>query len=133
MPLGQPAARIDPRACTHRWCCLDRCRAWPIKDALAAWAADAIVWDGHGAHTARLLADLPVAHVPLSAYSPELNSSERVFDEIHLRAEGRAYSPVAEKEAIVDVYLRDFAADPCASATSYTGIGSPPRSNSPFA
>ncbi len=70
---------VDPRAGTLRWRWLERCRAEPIKQALAAWAPDAVVWDGHGAHTARLLADLPVARVRLPSYSPELNPAERVF------------------------------------------------------
>ena len=60
---------VDPRAGTLRWRWLDRCRAGPIKQALAEWAPDAVVWDGHGAHTARLLA-APTTPSPTSRPSP---------------------------------------------------------------
>ena len=103
---------VDPRAGTLCWRWLERCRAGPIKDALAAWAPDAVVWDGHGAHTARLLADLPTARVRLPPYSPELNPAERVFEEVRRRVEGRTYDAVADKQARADAYLRDLAADP---------------------
>ena len=68
--------------------------------------------DGHGAHTARLLADLPTARVRLPPYSPELNPAERVFQEVRRRVEGRCYDAVADKQARADAYLRDLAADP---------------------
>ena len=61
---------VDPRAATLRWRWLARCRAQPIRDVLAAWAPDAVVWDGHGAHTAKLLAALPLARVRLPPVQP---------------------------------------------------------------
>jgi hypothetical protein len=103
---------VDPRAGTLRWRWLEHCRAGPIREALAAWAPAAVVWDGHGAHTARLLADLPTARIRLPPYSPELNPAERVFQELRRRAEGRTYATVADKQAVVDAHLRDLAADP---------------------
>jgi hypothetical protein len=103
---------VDPRAGTLRWHWLDRPRAAPIKEVLAAWALDAVVWDGAGAHRAKLLADLPTARVRLPAYSPELNPAERVFEEIRRRTEGRVYDAVADKQAIADAYLADLAAHP---------------------
>jgi hypothetical protein len=103
---------VDPRAGTLRWRWLARCRAGPIREALADWAPDAVVWDGHGAHTATLLADLPVARVRLPAYSPELNPAERVFQELRRRVEGRTYAALADKQAIADAYLAELAADP---------------------
>jgi hypothetical protein len=103
---------VDPRTGTLRWRWLERCRAGPIRDVLAAWAPDAVVWDGHGAHTARLLADLPVARVRLPPYSPELNPAERVFQEVRRHVEGRTYTAVADKQAAADAYLAALAADP---------------------
>ena len=103
---------VDPRAGTLRWRWLERCRAEPIRATLAAWAPDAVVWDGHGAHTARLLADLPLARVRLPSYSPELNPAERVFQELRRRIEGRTYATIADKQAVADAYLRELAADP---------------------
>lgn len=103
---------VDPRAGTLRWRWLERCRAAPIKEALEAWALDAVVWDGAGAHRAKLLADLPTTRVRLPAYSPELNPAERVFEEIRRRTEGRVYDTVADKQAVAQAYLADLAADP---------------------
>ncbi len=103
---------VDPRAGTLRWRWLERCRAGPIREALATWAPDAVLWDGHGAHTAKLLADLPSARIRLPAYSPELNPAERVFEEIRRRVEGQTYPTVADKQAVVDTYLTDLATDP---------------------
>jgi transposase len=103
---------VDPRAGRLRWRWLERPRAEPIKAALAEWALDAVVWDGAGAHRARLLADLPTVRVRLPPYSPELNPAERVFQEIRRRIEGRVYDAVADKQAVADAYLRDLARDP---------------------
>ena len=87
-------------------------RAAPIKETLAAWALDAIIWDGAGTHRARLLADLPTARVRLPSYSPELNPAERVFQEIRRRTEGRVYAAIADKQAVAQGYLASLAADP---------------------
>ena len=103
---------VDPRAGTLRWRWMERCRADAIKPVLAEWRPAAVVWDGHGAHTARLLADLPVARVRLPPYSPELNPAERVFQEVRRRVEGRCYDAVADKQARADAYLRNLAVDP---------------------
>jgi hypothetical protein len=103
---------VDPRAGTLRWSWLDRCRAAPIRATLAAWALDAVIWDGAGAHRANLLADLPTVRVRLPAYSPELNPAERVFQEIRRRTEGCVYDSVADKQAIADAYLTTLAAHP---------------------
>lgn len=103
---------VDPRAGTLQWRWLERCRAAPIKEALAAWAPDAVVWDGAGAHRAKLLADLPTVRVRLPPYSPEVNPAERIFQEIRRRTEGRVYDAVADKQAIAQAYLASLAADP---------------------
>jgi hypothetical protein len=102
---------VDPRAGAVRWRWLARCRAGPIKDVLAQWAPDAVVWDGHGAHRATLLADLPIARVRLPPYSPELNPAERIFQEVRRHVEGHTYASVADKQAVVDALLAELAAD----------------------
>jgi hypothetical protein len=103
---------VDPRAGTLRWRWLERPRAAPIKETLAAWALDAVIWDGAGAHRAKLLADLPTARVRLPPYSPELNPAERVFQEIRRRTEGQVYDSVADKQAVAQAYLANLAANP---------------------
>jgi hypothetical protein len=103
---------VDPRAGTLRWRWLERPRAAPIKEVLADWMLDTVIWDGAGAHRARLLADLPTTRVRLPPYSPELNPAERVFQEIRRRTEGRVYDTVADKQAIAQAYLASLSADP---------------------
>ena len=71
-----------------------------------------MLWDGHGVHAARLLADLPTVWVRLSPYSPELTPAERVIQELRRNVEGRVYATVAEKQAVADAYLRELAAEP---------------------
>ena len=101
---------VDPRAGTLRWRWLERCRAGPIRDTRAAWAPGAVVWDGHGADRARLLADLPTARVRLPPSSPALNPAERVFEEIRRRTEGHVYDTLADKQARAEAYLVTLAA-----------------------
>jgi hypothetical protein len=103
---------VDPRAGRLRWRWLERPRAEPIKAALAEWALDAVVWDGAGAHRAKLLRELGTRRVFLPPYSPELNPAERVFEELRRRVEGRTYATVADKRARAEAYLRELAADP---------------------
>jgi transposase len=103
---------VDPRAGTLRWHWLERLRAEALRATLADWALDAVIGDGHGAHRARLLADLPTRRVGLPPYSPELNPAERVFQELRRRLEGRAYPTVADKQTAADTYLTQLAADP---------------------
>ena len=103
---------VDPRAGTLRWRWLERLRAEPLKATLADWAPAAVVWDGHGAHRARLLAALPTARVFLPPYSPELNPAERIFEELRRRVAGHPYATIADKRAVADAYLRELAADP---------------------
>ena len=103
---------VEPRAGTLQWRWLARCRATLIKESLAAWQPAAVVWDGHGAHTAKLLADVPVARVRLPPYSPELNPAERVFQEVRRRIEGDVYPSLADKQAAAEVYISELATDP---------------------
>jgi transposase len=102
---------VDPRAESVRWRWLERCRAGPIKDVLAEWAPDAVVRDGHRAHRAHLLADLPIVRVRLPPYSPELIPAERIFQELRRDVEGRTYASVADKQAAADAFLAELAAD----------------------
>ena len=103
---------VDPRAGTLRWRWRECLRADALKATLADWVLEAVVWDGHGAHQARLLADLPSRRVRLPPYRPELNPAERAFEEIRRCVEGRTYDAVADKQAVADAYLTELAADP---------------------
>jgi transposase len=85
-------------------------RAWVRR--LAAGAPAAVVWDGHGSHTIRLRADLPLACIRLPPYSPELNPAECVFEEIRRHTDGRICDTLADKQARADAYVAQLATGP---------------------
>jgi hypothetical protein len=103
---------VDP--CTGRiqWAWLDRFRQEQLKPVVAAWGLAGIVWDGAGAHRGKTLRELPTVRLFLPPASPELNPAERVFEEIRRRVEGRIYPDLAAKQAVVEGYLQELAADP---------------------
>jgi hypothetical protein len=102
---------VDPRTGALRWEWLARMRQEQLRPVLEEWGLDGVVWDGAGAHRGRRLRDLPTERVFLPPYSPELNPAERVLEEIRRRVEGRVYETLAAKQAEVEAYLRELAAD----------------------
>lgn len=103
---------VDPRSGRLQWQWLARFRQEQLKPVLADWKPAAIVWDGAGAHRGKQLRDLPTQWVFLPSYSPELNPAERMFEEIRRRVEGRVYPDLDAKQAVVETYLQELAADP---------------------
>jgi hypothetical protein len=103
---------VEPRTGALRWQWLERFRQEHLKPVLADWGMDAVVWDGAGAHRGKQLRDLPTARIFLPPYSPELNPAERVLEEIRRRVEGCVYDSLDAKQAAVDAYLQELAADP---------------------
>ncbi len=103
---------VDPRTGTLRWSWLERFRQDHLKPVLAAWGLDAILWDGAGAHRGKTLRELPTVRLFLPPSAPELNPAERVFEEIRRQVEGQVYPDLAAKQAVVEAYLQDLAADP---------------------
>ena len=103
---------VDPRAGRLRWQWLERFRQEHLRPVLEAWGAQAVVWDGAGAHRGKRLADLPTARIVLPPASPELNPAERGFEEVRRRVEGRVYETLAAKQDAVEAYLTELAADP---------------------
>lgn len=103
---------VDPRTGLLKWRWVERFRQEHLKPVLASWALDAVIWDRAGAHRGKQLADLPTVRIFLPPYSPELNPAERVFAEIRRRVEGRVYATLAAKQATVEHYLEQLAADP---------------------
>ena len=103
---------VDPRSGQVRWRWLDRFRQETLKPVLAEWRLAAVLWDGAGAHRGKTLRGLPTRRLFLPPYAPELNPAERVFQEIRRRVEGRVYPDLATKQAVVEVYLQELAADP---------------------
>ena len=78
------ALAVDPTG-RWRWRGLERFRKVPVAEVVAAWQADgiqALVWDNAPSQTAKLVRRVGLPRVGLPPYSPELNSAERVFEEI---------------------------------------------------
>ena len=103
---------LDPRTGRLRWQWLERFRQDQLKPVLIAWKLSAILWDGAGAHRGKTLREVPTQRLFLPPYAPELNPVERVFEEIRRRVEGRVYPDLATKQAVVEAYLQELAADP---------------------
>lgn len=103
---------VDPRTGTLRWRWLERFRQAHLKPVLADWGLAAVVWDGAGPHRGKQLQELPTERIFLPPYSPELNPAERVLEEIRRRVEGRVYDSLDAKQADVEAYLQELAADP---------------------
>lgn len=103
---------VDPRSGQVRWQWLERFRQEHLKPVLTAWGLDAILWDGAGAHRGKQLRELATRRLFLPPYAPELNPVERVFAEVRRRVEGRVYPTLDAKQAVVEAYLQELAADP---------------------
>ena len=103
---------VDPRTGGLRWQWLERFRQEQLKPVLVDWKLNAILWDGAGAHRGKTLREVPTQRLFLPPYAPELNPVERVFAEIRRRVEGRVYPDLTAKQAVVERYLQDLAADP---------------------
>lgn len=103
---------VEPRSGQLRWQWLARFRQDQLKPVLAAWELDAIVWDGAGAHRGKQLGELATVRIYLPPYSPELNPVERVLEEIRRQVEGKVYDTLDAKQAAVESYLQELAADP---------------------
>ncbi len=103
---------VDPLSGELRWAWIGRMRTEQLQPVLAAWGLDGIVWDGAPSHRGKGLRDLPTRRVLLPPYSPELNPAERVFEEIRRRVEGRVYESLQAKQAEVEAFLQELAADP---------------------
>ena len=73
---------------------------------------DGLVWDNAPSHRDDEITDLDVALVGLPAYSPELNPTERLFEEIRRHVEGRVYATLDDKVADVQAFLERLDADP---------------------
>jgi hypothetical protein len=60
----------------------------------------------------RSLEGTGVRQVLLPLYAPELDPAERVFRAIRPEVEGKVYADLSAKQALVEGWLRDFAANP---------------------
>jgi len=86
---------------------------WPTVAGIQEMGIlDGLVWDNAPSHRDDEITDLDVALVGLPAYSPELNPTERLFEEIRRHVEGRVYATLDDMVAEVQTFLEELDADP---------------------
>lgn len=103
---------VEPLTGALRWAWLERMRQEHLRPVLAAWELAGLIWDGAPSHRGKSLQELPTRRVLLPPYSPELNPAERVFEELRRHVEGTVYESLRAKQATVEAYLEEFAAEP---------------------
>jgi transposase len=73
---------------------------------------EVLIWDRAPSHRSRQVREVGVRLIEQPAYSPELNPSERVFEELRRRVEGRVYGDLEKKKAAIEEEIERLAADP---------------------
>ncbi len=72
-----------------------------------------LVWDGAGSHRSKDVQNFQgIDSIVQPPFSPELNSVERVFEEVRRATDGRVYENIEEKRDATDVFMRGLASDP---------------------
>src|SRR3712207_9170705 len=89
---------VSPLTGEVNWEWIERMRQEYIRPVLQRWALGAVVWDKAPSHRAKSLAELGTARVFLPSFSPELNSAERVFEEVRRREEGKVHGSLHDKK-----------------------------------
>lgn len=73
---------------------------------------EVLIWDRAPSHRARQVKEIGVRLIEQPPYSPELNPSERVFEELRRVVEGKVYGDIEKKKAVIEREIRRLAADP---------------------
>ena len=72
-----------------------------------------LVWDGAGSHRSKDVRSVEgINSIVQPPYSPELNPTERIFQEVRRWTDGRIYESIEEKMSAVDTFMRGLASDP---------------------
>lgn len=98
-----------------------------IAKVVVHWQAKGIeimVWDRAPGHRGKEVKKVGVKLIEQPPYSPELNPSERVFEELRRKVEGKVYGDIETKKAAIERELQQLAADPekVKSLTGWTWI-----------
>jgi len=98
-----------------------------IAKVIVHWQAKGIeimVWDRAPGHRGKEVKKVDVKLIEQPPYSPELNPSERVFEELRRKVEGKVYGDIEAKKAAIERELQQLAADPekVKSLTGWTWI-----------
>jgi hypothetical protein len=73
---------------------------------------DVLIWDKAPSHRARRVKEIGIRLIEQPSYSPELNPSERVFEELRRAVEGRVYGDIEQKKVAIERELERLATDP---------------------
>jgi hypothetical protein len=98
-----------------------------IAKVVVHWQAKGIeimVWDRAPGHRGKEVKKVGVKLIEQPPYSPELNPSERVFEELRRKVEGKVYGDIEAKKAAIERELQQLAAYPekVKSLTGWTWI-----------
>jgi hypothetical protein len=103
---------VAPLRGKMRWAWSERRRHTALLPVLQEGEPVCLLWDGAPSQRGKQVAALDVQRIALPASSPELNPAERLFEEIRARTEGVVDASRAAKQAVVEAYLQELAADP---------------------
>jgi len=86
-----------------------------VAKAVRFWKGEGvgvIVWDRARSHRSLEVREVGLELIEQPPYSPELNPSERIFEEIRRRVEGRVYQDLDQKCEAVEEVLEELASQP---------------------
>ena len=97
------------------WCWTPNMKQGAVVEVVREWrerGIEVLIWDRAPSHRSRQVREVGVRLIEQPAYSPELNPSERVFEELRRRVEGRVYGDLEKKKAAIEEEIERLAADP---------------------
>jgi len=97
------------------WCWTPNMKQEATVEVVKEWREKGIsvlIWDRAPSHRARQVREVGVRLIEQPSYAPELNPSERVFEEIRRRVEGEVYGDIEKKKAVIEREMQRLAADP---------------------
>ena len=94
-----------------KWAWADRMNQQHLKPIFEQWRLETVIWDGASSHRGRDMATLPMTRIFLPSHSPELNPTERIFEEVRREIEGFVYPSLQAKQDRIEQFLRRLRAD----------------------
>jgi len=109
------ALAVDVRSGEIYFLWIDSLKGADVAKAVRFWKSlgvEVIVWDRARSHRSLEVKELGLELIEQPPYSPELNPSERIFEEIRRRVEGRVYRDLDKKCEAVEEVLEELASQP---------------------
>jgi transposase len=105
---------VNPFTGRLRWGWSPNMKAASLAPMLQSWAPRGlrmVVWDRAPGHRGAAYQGQSVNRIEQPAYSPELNPTERIFEFLRDKIEGKVYGSMEAKMAAVEEELQHLAAD----------------------